>query len=195
MIKSKKDLSLDAEKLHILFNKIEKKFNCFDGDVFKMLNLIPHAAGLIIFFEKGEVFQGKDRIVFVGETDDFYERICAYYRSHAKLVTHIRDALGNKLGKSVLQRDANEYIQKNMSFVLIPLSEKKERLHFNKRILSTLSYCDNFKASKDWLGNYAPKQYEVITHSRLWAVKYPFGDEIMEEKDFERLKELISMGA
>ncbi len=186
------ELKAATEKIHMLFNK-KKKINCFDCDVLKMLTSIPHAAGLIVFYEKGEIFQNQDRIVFVGETDDFKTRIRSYYKSHAKLVTHIRDALGNKLGKAVLQKDANDYIQKNISFVLIPMTDKDERLAFNKKILSTLSRCDTFRSSKNWLGNYAPEQYEMITRSRLWAVKYPFGDKVMDEKDLLRLKELISM--
>ena len=136
MNKTQDELKQDSIKLHQLLNRIVRKFNCFDNNVFKMLDEIPNKSGLMIFFEKGEKFANYPRIVFVGETGNFHSRIRAYYKSHAKLVTHIRDALGNKLGKVVLQKDANEYIQKNMSFVLIPLSDKNERIHFNKRILS-----------------------------------------------------------
>ena len=192
MNKTQDELKQDSIKLHQLLNRIVRKFNCFDNNVFKMLDEIPNKSGLMIFFEKGEKFANYPRIVFVGETENFHSRIRAYYKSHAKLVTHIRDALGNKLGKVVLQKDANEYIQKNMSFVLIPLSDKNERIHFNKRILSTLSCCDSFKASNGWLGNYAPEQYKMIALSRLWAVKYPFGNDVLDEKDLKRLEELIS---
>ncbi len=186
--KTEKELEKDVLRLHNMFNNIELKFNCFDGNVYKMLNSLPEAEGLMIFFERGENFQSKNRIVFVGETNNFYKRIKAYYTSHAKFVSHIRDALGNRLGKPVLQKDANEYIQKNMSFVLIPVSGKGERLSLNKKILSTLSYCKDFKVSENWLGFSAPKEYEMIILSRLWAVKYPFGSEVMEENDLVRLE-------
>lgn len=194
MNKTQYELKQDSIKLHQLLDKIVRKFNCFDNNVFKMLDEIPNKSGLMIFFEKGEKFENYPRIVFVGETENFHSRIRAYYKSHAKLVTHIRDALGNKLGKAVLQKDANEYIQENMEFVLLPYENKTKRIELNKKILSTLSYCDSFKASTDWLGNYAPKEYEMITLSRLWAVKYPFGNDVLDEKDFKRLEELISIG-
>ena len=187
-------INASAKKLHEIFNnKKLTVYDCKNGDVYKMLEKIPHTGGLIVFFEKGETFCDMPRIVFVGETKNFHTRIKAYYTSHAKLVTHIRDALGNKLGIPVLQQDANKYIQENMSFALlsIPAEDKKGRIKLNKKILSTLSCCKDFKASNNWLGNYAPKEYELITFSRLWAVKYPFDTEIMEESDCLLLENLL----
>ena len=179
--------------LHKVFNSIHPKFDCFDGNVFKMLDGIPQISGLIILFEKGENFENMNRIVFVGETKNFRKRINAYYLSHAKLVTHIYESLSNKLKSPVLQQDANEYVQKNISFVLVPMPEstKKERILLNKKILSTLSYCQKFKASENWLGNFSLQKYELITLSRLWAVKYVFEKERLEKRDFEYLEKYL----
>ena len=50
MNKTQDELKQDSIKLHQLLNRIVRKFNCFDNNVFKMLDEIPNKSGLMIFF-------------------------------------------------------------------------------------------------------------------------------------------------
>lgn len=191
-MKTQYELEQDVSRLHRLFNN-KKRYDCFDGDVHKLIKKIPSEPGLIVFFENGEKYQNGDRIVFVGEAKSFKERVNSIYSSggSAKIVTHIRDALGNRYKKPASQTEAHIYIQKNISFSLLPMDKKEERVSLNKKILTTLSICASFKASENWLGNSAPKEYEKITESRLWAVKYTFGKECLTEADLNEIEELV----
>ncbi len=62
----------------------------------------------------------------------------------------------------------SHYIHKNFTFSVVELKDKKQRLETEKRIISTLSWCDECKASTNWLGYYSPK--EKIKNSGLWLV-------------------------
>lgn len=67
-----------------------------------------------------------------------------------------------------VEKEITEYLQNNFSFVGIEVKNKKERLRLESKIISTLSHCEACKPSKNWLGNYSPK--EKIRESGLWLV-------------------------
>lgn len=84
-----------------------------------------------------------------------------------------------------IEKKVSEYIQDNFSFAVIRVDDKKERLHLESKIISTVSLCDVCKPSAHWLGNFSPKK--KIRESGLWLVnelyREPLGD-----GDFTRLK-------
>lgn len=61
-----------------------------------------------------------------------------------------------------------EYIQKCFSFAVIAVPDKATRLTLESGLLSTISLCKECVPSKDWLGNFSPK--EKIRLSGLWNV-------------------------
>jgi hypothetical protein len=67
-----------------------------------------------------------------------------------------------------VEKEITKYLQNNFSFVVIEIKNKKGRLQLESKIISTLSHCENCKPSKNWLGNYSPK--EKIRESGLWLV-------------------------
>lgn len=89
-----------------------------------------------------------------------------------------------------IEKRVTKFIQDNFSFVVFQIDDKDKRLYFESRIISTVSLCENCKPSKNWLGNYSPK--EKIRKSGLWIVnelwKTPLNDEDMIE-----LKQLLSV--
>jgi len=56
------------------------------------------------------------------------------------------------------------------------------------KIISTISSCEECKASKNWLGNYSPK--EKIKTSGLWLVNELY-KKPLSDKDMEELKSLL----
>jgi len=77
--------------------------------------------------------------------------------------------------KSIESR-VSQYIQSNFSFCAFEANNKKERMEIESKLISTISWCQNCGPSKNWLGNYSPK--EKIASSGLWLVnelyKTPF---------------------
>lgn len=67
-----------------------------------------------------------------------------------------------------IEAEVSLYIQNNFSFCIIPIEEKVERLYYEKRIISTLSWCNECKKSQEWLGNYSPNS--KVVKSGLWLV-------------------------
>lgn len=91
-----------------------------------------------------------------------------------------------KLQKSI-ERKISNYMQKNFFFGIIQIDDKKERLDLESKIISTVSHCNICKPSKNWLGNYSPK--EKIVKSGLWLVNELYKTPL-DKKDFEDMKKL-----
>lgn len=87
-----------------------------------------------------------------------------------------------------VERQVTEYIQSNFSFVVFPVAEKAARLHWEAKIISTISLCSDCGPSENWLGLYSPKA--KIRESGLWLVNALY-KESLSESDYENLKRLL----
>jgi hypothetical protein len=67
-----------------------------------------------------------------------------------------------------VEAQVTDHLQTNLSFVVLRLDSKDERLMFESRIISTVSLCDECKPSNSWLGMSSPKH--KIRESGLWLV-------------------------
>jgi hypothetical protein len=67
-----------------------------------------------------------------------------------------------------VESQVTEYIQSKFSFCAFKVNNKEERLEVESKIISTVSWCEACKPTKDWLGKYSPK--EKIAESGLWLV-------------------------
>jgi len=67
-----------------------------------------------------------------------------------------------------LERRISQYIQENFSFCVLSVPTKEDRLHYEARLIGTVSRCEDCHASGTWLGNYSP--VEKIKKSGLWQV-------------------------
>ncbi|MBL3591833.1 MAG: hypothetical protein JMN24_18965 [gamma proteobacterium endosymbiont of Lamellibrachia anaximandri] len=87
-----------------------------------------------------------------------------------------------------IEAQVSEFIQTNFSFCVFEVNSKEERLEIESRLISTVSWCEECKPSKAWLGNASPKN--KIVESGLWLVnelyKTPFN-----ASGIERLSRLI----
>lgn len=87
-----------------------------------------------------------------------------------------------------IEKQVSQVIRDKFSFSIIPIDDKDKRLNFESKIISTVSLCEECKPSKNWLGNFSPK--EKIMKSGLWLVnelwKIP-----LSNKDMIELKKLL----
>lgn len=86
-----------------------------------------------------------------------------------------------------VEKAVTEYIQQNFSFVVFGVDSKEERLEWERKIISTVSWCEACRPSSNWLGMYSPKQ--KIRESGLWLVNglYKEGLSWAELEELERL--------
>ncbi len=81
-----------------------------------------------------------------------------------------------------LEKKISQYIRDNFSFSVLEVQNKEDRLEFESKLISTISWCEDCKPSDNWLGNKSPK--EKIVRSGLWLVnelyKTPFDADGME---------------
>ncbi|MCH5260236.1 MAG: hypothetical protein J1F18_10800 [Lachnospiraceae bacterium] len=133
--------------------------------------------GVYIMFENGELHNdGKERIVRIGineQPDRLPNRIMTHYTGTTRrsiFRKHIGTALSNKLGSSATEEQISEYIQNNISFVVIEVKDKEQREQLEKMLVGTVASCDSCMSSDNWLGKYcdAPK----IKHGKLWNVTF-----------------------
>lgn len=75
-----------------------------------------------------------------------------------------------------IEAQVSQYIQSNFSYCVFEVVDKEERLEIESKMISTISWCESCKPSKEWLGNSSPKG--KIVKSGLWLVnelyKTPF---------------------
>lgn len=90
--------------------------------------------------------------------------------------------------QAAVERRVSEYLQNNMSFAVIRIDAKEERLRLESRIISTVSLCAGCKPSPHWLGNFSPK--EKIRESGLWIVNELY-KEPLSNSDFTCLKRAV----
>ncbi len=87
-----------------------------------------------------------------------------------------------------VERRVTEYIRSHFSFVVFQIDEQQRRLDSEKKLISTVSLCDECEPSANWLGLHSPKL--EIRQSGLWQTnelyKQPF-----TANEFEKLRALI----
>lgn len=67
-----------------------------------------------------------------------------------------------------IEQRVTQYIQTNFSFCVLEVQTKEERIALKSKLISTMATCPECRPSKNWLGNYSPKN--KIRDSGLWQV-------------------------
>ncbi len=75
--------------------------------------------------------------------------------------------------------------QTNFSFLVFAEENKPRRLELESKIISTISWCDECRASQEWLGLHSPKK--KIRESGLWLVNGLY-KEPLSNLDLESLR-------
>jgi len=79
-----------------------------------------------------------------------------------------------------IEKQVSDYIRKNISFVVLPVEDKEQRLELESKIFTTVSLCKECTFSLRWFGRLSP--IEKISSSGLWQVqgcKVPLAGEDM----------------
>ena len=84
-----------------------------------------------------------------------------------------------------IEKRVTEYIQRNFRFVVFRVDDKAKRLHWESKIISTVSLCKECRPSQKWLGLYSPKA--KIRESGLWLVNELY-KQPLSESDYEAVK-------
>ncbi len=86
-----------------------------------------------------------------------------------------------------VEKQVTKYLQDNFTFTVFEILNKDERLELESKIISTVSSCKECKSSKEWLGNFSPK--DKIRKSGLWLVNELYKEPLNDE-DIITLKQL-----
>lgn len=89
-----------------------------------------------------------------------------------------------------VEKQVSEYVQQHLRFVAFRVDEKKKRLDWESKIISTVSWCTECKPSVAWLGNFSPK--EKIKQGGLWIVNELYKTPLSDNELFELMKFLES---
>jgi hypothetical protein len=87
----------------------------------------------------------------------------------------------------IIEKRISEYIQSNLSFCVFESFDKEERLHWERRFISTLA-SSSINPSTNWLGNYSTK--DKIRSSGLWQVNELNG-QCMAIAEIDELKKTL----
>lgn len=79
-----------------------------------------------------------------------------------------------------LERQISEYIQMKISFCVLDIPSKQDRLCFEAKLIGTVSGCSECIPSENWLGRYSPK--DKIKGSGLWQVIKLYSQTLNEEE-------------
>jgi hypothetical protein len=84
-----------------------------------------------------------------------------------------------------VEKMVSNFIVENFSFSVVEVLEKHDRDYMEKRLISTVSLCNECRPSRQWLGNYAPARQHKIKESGLWQImhlyKTPFNSSTINE--------------
>lgn len=67
-----------------------------------------------------------------------------------------------------IEKRVSQYMHENLSFAVISIDSKEERLNYESYLIHTISADTSLKPSVSWLGNYSP--VKKIRESGLWLV-------------------------
>jgi len=74
----------------------------------------------------------------------------------------------NRELESKIEKQISLYIQFNMTFCILSVPKKEDRLYYESRLIGTVSNCFECAPSDNWLGLHSP--VEKIRQSGLWQV-------------------------
>jgi len=186
------ELAIPSNGIYILFEKGE-----FAHDVDRIVRVGTHTGAnqLRSRLKQHFVNENKDRSIFrknIGRAllrradDPFLEQWnwdLTTRRAKEKYLL-----LLDKDKQRQVERAVTEYIQTNFSFVVFSVDTKKERLEWERKIISAVSWCQECCPSSNWLGMHSPKK--KIRKSGLWLVQGLY-KEGLSWAELEELKEVV----
>ena len=200
-----------------LLDKALPVYDCKNCEIKEMLVKVPQFSGLIILCEE---IDGIEQIVFVGESNNIYERCKQYFSDrirNATLKRHIGDALINiEIEKGNLSKEIsdlwwnyenetrfdvsgyaeieNHYIEEVHKYIKNHVTFRIIRMDEGHRSFAWILLAALLKTdsfkSTTWLGAHATHQ--EVKKSGMWGMRQFTSNKIMQEEDFKLLEKLIA---
>ena len=190
-------MSENCQHLHRLFNSLPRQSFPFDGEAIPDNGIyilfengeVAHGADRIVRvgthrgvnqlhprLREHFVKENKDRSIFrknigraiLQKTNDRFLKQWNWDLTSREARDKYLPLLDKDKQRSVEQA-VSEYIQGNLSFVVFSVDSKEERLEWEQKIISTVSWCTECRPSHNWLGKHSPKQ--KIREGGLWLEK------------------------
>ena len=87
--------------------------------------------------------------------------------------------------EKAIEEEISMYIQKYLSFVIIPILSKSERMQLESKLIGTISHCNECIPSAKWMGLKSP--IVKIKKSGLWQVQGLYGS-CLTQIDFDAIE-------
>jgi len=88
----------------------------------------------------------------------------------------------NKTLEAELEEEISNYLQRNLTFCLLEVPGRKDRLDYEARLIGTVSRCMDCQPSNNWLGRFSPE--DKIKKKGLWQVNQLSHDPLNTEEEF-----------
>lgn len=162
---------MNCADLHKIINR-GWKFH-YGSEFTDILKIIPRN-GIYIMFEKSEIGDDGNRIVYIGinKEGSLPNRLIKHFKGNirnSRLRKHIGDCLLKRDNLLDLEKEISEYIQTNMSFILIQVQDIIKRKELEKMLIGTVARCGR-SSSANWLGNFSPN--DKIKKFGIWNVEH-----------------------
>jgi len=85
--------------------------------------------------------------------------------------------------EATIEKQISQYIQENLSFCLLEIPDKDNRIYYESRLIGTVSNCNECTSSENWFGRFSP--VEKIVKSGIWQVMQLYSEPLSDnEIDF-----------
>lgn len=194
------------DRLNVIYYRLHEQLNGLDrykynGKGFYSLNpnatpIPDNQGGIYIMFENGEKYGIFDRVVRVGKAEDsLYERLKQHFinydKDHSIFRKHIGKAQlsGNQVDlmnwktkgikNPTQEKNVTKYLIENISFCIIPLSDKAQIRKLEQTLIEILSIhnrlhqtidTQNPIPTQDWLGQKCDNN--KVMESGMWNVEH-----------------------
>jgi len=205
-------LSLKCEKIHKLVNNLQRHTFPFDDSAIpsdgvyilfqkgekghgmdRIVRVGTHTADskLLSRLKQHFIRENKDSSIFrknIGRAflnmeDDSFLKYWNLKMSNKKNREKYSGEIDFSYQKKIEER-VSEYIRSNFTFSVIKVNSRQQRLDIEKKLIGTVSWCDECGASENWLGRHSP--VKKIAESGLWLVNGLYG-EVFGEGEVEGL--------
>ena len=185
------ELEIPLDGIYILFEKGEYAHG---GDRIVRVGTHTGMAQLRSRLKQHFINENKDRSIFrknigrclLNMKKDPYLKIWELDLTTRKAKSMYGSLVDNSFQESI-EKEITSYMKTNFSFCVFRVDDKNKRLNLEKKLISTISLCNECAPSIKWLGLNSP--IEKIRASGLWNVQdlYNESQVIKETDDFDNV--------
>lgn len=187
---SREEIASDG--VYILFEKGEKahgtdrivRIGTHTGDHNLPLRLLEH---FVNENKDRSIFRKNIGRAFLEKNNDPFQKQWEWDLTSSEAKQIYSQKLDNKQ-QAKTEKRITRYIQSNLSFTVVPVKSKKQRLDLESCLIALVAQCNDCKPSKGWLGLHSP--IPAIKDSGLWQRQGLKGNPLTEG-GFKELREMV----